>query len=232
MDSLHNECCLFNCGLWPLGRHWPHKLTNLSGECTLCLPTKSVSVRSCCQSLPCSVWLGQPWVLFSLLLFPLTSCADVQAHSGSVPQHCGLQRWPPAHVVPLPRLFTLLLWNASSVFLERRVMREPWSSPAEQSSSGATVSPVVLIQPGRWCLGLPWDTFTLCSTSGFPSPPKHLLERCCGGESSLIVNQNTEILKPNSYDSTHAVVMQFEFCHFPSPLGWSFVTGFWSCYYW
>lgn len=26
MDSLHNECCLFNWGLWPLGRHWPHSV--------------------------------------------------------------------------------------------------------------------------------------------------------------------------------------------------------------
>lgn len=42
------------------------------------------------------------------------------------------------------------------------------------------------------------NAFTLSSTSGFLFPPEWLLESYWGREGGLIVNQNIEILKPDS----------------------------------
>lgn len=157
MDSPHNECCLFNCGLWPLGSHWPHKLTNLSGQCPLSLPHK-VCVSSCCQSLPCAVWLDQTWVFFSppcVTCAMLCWCASTQSglcvHS-SLGYRDGLQ-------LSLSLLYSHSCCEMYQAFSWREVWwRNHWVPVAEQSSSGATVSVVMVIHPGRSLqLGLPWD---------------------------------------------------------------------------
>lgn len=195
MDSLHNECCLFNCGLWPPGRHWPHKLTNLSGQCTLCLPHK-VCVSSCCQSLPCAVWLDQTWVFFSppcYLWHAVLMCkhpvwtvwATEMVSSSCFPSPFSVH----VSAVKCIKCFlgekhgegTTEFWWQNRAALEPLWVWLCWST-WETSPAGPSLRP----------------TPSHCSTSGSLSPPKHLLERCWGGEGGLIVNQNTQILKPNS----------------------------------
>lgn len=207
-------------------------------------PTKSVSARSCRQSLPCAGWLDQTWAFLSPPLFPVTSCADVQAASlGSVSMAAWATEMATEMVscscFPSPfSVHTSAVKYIKWFFLERSVRREPlcssgrieqlWShfEPGDADPSWERASVESL---SSWAF-LGTNPFTLCSPSVLP---KHLLESCWGREGCLAVKQNTHILKPSSlWRHPCSGSVQFEFYQVLSVLGWSFVTGFSSGYYW